>query len=295
MAHETFVEFCAPVREELVALYGASNAPRVSIVLAAHNEESELLATLVSYSCLNVLPGEAELVVVDNASDDRTAGIIRAAGARYVHCAERGVGYAKRAGVAATSPRSEYIWLSDADVRVVRPFRTYAEAGRAKSSVLRTNVDYLDANPNVLGLSSGGTLESAHWSYWLIHRAAVALGWTRAFSCWSGWNQFVRRDALEAIGGIDPDVLYWEDQHRHYELARYGKRTGRQLESANRTPALLDPVYQSGRRYATARLVARQVGETIQRSRRRLPRDEYGYPVHPKGVDWRRVRADGRG
>ncbi len=283
-----FAEFCAPIKAELGRGF-SSPEPAISVVVAAHNEERELLATLVSYTCLELGGVGAEIVVVDNASQDRTAQTIKACGVHYVHCAQRGVGYAKKAGVDGSNQSSRYVWLTDGDARVVPPLESEADIGR-RSTVLRTSFECLERDPRILGVSTGGAIESAHWSYRAIHRLAVGLGRTSEFSCWSGVNQFIRRDALAAIGGVDPSIQFWEDQNRHFQLARYAKSIGALVESGNQTPSLLDPVYSSGRRYSSLRLVGRQLLETLTRSP--LTRDENGYPIHPRNVDWRRIRPE---
>jgi glycosyltransferase involved in cell wall biosynthesis len=257
--------------------------------MPAYREEREILPTLVSWTRVNVRPGEAELIVVDNANTDRTAEIIRACGARYVHCGEPGVGHARAAGVAAAAESAEYLWLLDADVRLLPPYRRERDLA-ARSSVLRTSLEFMDIHPTYVGISTGSLTESAHWLYRLAHSFAVRTGRSRRYSCWSGHNQFVRRSALEAIGGIDEEVEWNDDQHRHHELARYAKRTGGHLASANRMPETADPVYHSGRRYATLGLCLRHFREAW--SRAELPRDEHGYPVHARNRDWRKVRID---
>jgi glycosyltransferase involved in cell wall biosynthesis len=65
----------------------------------------------------DALDGEGwkgEVVVADNGSDDRSAELARAAGARVIHEPRRGYGNAYRAGFAAAS--GEYIVMADADL-----------------------------------------------------------------------------------------------------------------------------------------------------------------------------------
>lgn len=286
LSADEFTEFCRPIRDRIQQLFSAP-APRVAITLPAYNEEVELLPTLVSLTCLRVPDGGAEVVVADNRSTDRTAAIINNCGAKYVWCETPGVGYCRQAAYSAISPSAEYVWLTDADSRVIPPLRSSADL-TATSTILETSVRYLDANEVVLGISTGGVPEGGHWMYMGARRLSVACGRSKPYSCWAGYNQFVRRWALDEIGGIDPTVEFGDDHFRHYELARLGKRLKKQLHSAHSHAALCDPVYYSGRRYATLKLLIQHGREVRQRPT--LPKDEYGYPIHPRNVPWRQIR-----
>jgi dolichol-phosphate hexosyltransferase len=81
---------------------------RVSLVVPAHNEEAGLPRVLT------VVPeGIDEVIVVDNASTDRTAEVARAHGATVVSQPEKGYGSAYMAGLAAAS--GDVITTADAD------------------------------------------------------------------------------------------------------------------------------------------------------------------------------------
>jgi hypothetical protein len=148
----------------------------------------------------------------------------------------------------------------------------------------------MEAHPDTVGISSGSVVEDAHWTYMAIHGIAIATGQTARYSCWSGSNQFVRKWALEASGGINTSVLFGEDQHRHFQLARWAEEHGKELNSANMDEeALADPVYFSGRRYARPSLVLRHLGETLTRSYRTTG-DHWSETEHKNDVEWRHVR-----
>ena len=285
---EKLWDFCAPIRERIRATFD-TDAPRVSITLVAYNEERQLIPTLLSYTRLECPPGLAELVVVDNNSTDRTKDIIEACGARYVLCEEQGTPFARAAGLAAAYDEAEYLWMSDADVRVVPPLTTKEDLAR-KGTVFRTAYEFMEAHPQTVGVSTGAVIEAAHWSYHLVHETAVALKHTAKYSCWSGSNQFVRKWALEASGGIDTSVLFGEDQHRHFQLARWAKAHDKHLHSANMDEeALGDPVYYSGRRYATLGRVAWHVWETLTRNY--VARgDHWSDTVHKENLEWQHIR-----
>lgn len=283
---DQLLSYLEPVRCQLASLY-SGKSPRVSVVLPAFNEEVELIPTLISYGLCKVNPGEVELIVVDNNSSDRTSEIAEACGARVIFCETKGVAHARSAGYSARSDSVEYIFFSDADARTTPPLRD-TETSLPTSTILRQCIDYLDGNDNVIGISTGGVCEGGHWLYEFARRYFVSRRRSSLLSCWSGCNQFVRVSALEAIGGVCTSVDWDEDHHRHYELARLGKSLRMNLESANSNSELINPVYFSGRRFATVSLLIQHYLETKRRPK--LERDEYGFPIHAAKVGWRDVR-----
>lgn len=91
----------------------------LEIVVPAYNEAERLPAGLgLLCDKLAGLPVRAEVIVVDNASTDGTAGIVRSwdgpVPVRLVHCERRGKGAAVRAGLLAT--RALYVGFMDADM-----------------------------------------------------------------------------------------------------------------------------------------------------------------------------------
>ncbi len=282
-------QFCAPIRSRIEEKYGQSESPRVSIALVAYNEERELIPTLLSYTLLDCPPGLAELIVVDNNSTDRTRDVIQACGARYVLCKEQGTPFARAAGLAASHPDAEYIWMSDGDVRVVPPIKREEDLLRP-GTVFQTAYHFLEAHPRTVGVSTGTVFDATHWSHALLRIIARAIGKTSKYSCWSGTNQFIRKSALLASGGIDTTVLFGEDHHRHYQLARWAKANGLHLNSANMNKEKLgDPVYHSGRRHATLKHVILHLWDTLRRGRY-YDKDEHGWPLHKQNITWREVR-----
>lgn len=103
---------------------GALDRPRpavdLEIVVPAANEEARIGRTLaVLIGVLDRLPFSTAVVVVDNASTDRTAEIARDSGTSRVpvhvlSCPAKGKGFAVRSGVA--SGRSRWVGFMDADL-----------------------------------------------------------------------------------------------------------------------------------------------------------------------------------
>jgi glycosyltransferase involved in cell wall biosynthesis len=90
-------------------------ALRVSVVIPCLNEEENIEACVRSALTAMEQAGiPGEVVVADNDSEDRSAELATAAGARVVHEPRRGYGSAYLAGFAAA--RGEYIVMGDADL-----------------------------------------------------------------------------------------------------------------------------------------------------------------------------------
>ncbi len=83
----------------------------VSVIIAALNEEAAIA------NVIGAVPRELadEIIVVDNGSNDRTAEVARAAGARVVTQPLRGYGRAFRAGLRSISPACEIVVFLDGD------------------------------------------------------------------------------------------------------------------------------------------------------------------------------------
>jgi glycosyltransferase involved in cell wall biosynthesis len=87
----------------------------VSVVIPCLNEEDNIEACVTAaLAALRESGIRGEVVVADNASEDNSAELARAAGARVVHEPRRGYGSAYLAGFAAS--RGRYIVMGDADL-----------------------------------------------------------------------------------------------------------------------------------------------------------------------------------
>ncbi len=121
----------------------------MQLIIPAFNEEGRLPDTLRALRTYVLAaadgPGPVDVIVVDNASTDRTAEVARrldsaALPVRVIHCAKRGKGAAVRAGIAASD--ADIVAFMDADgatelgalaagVRIIEAGADVAVASRA--------------------------------------------------------------------------------------------------------------------------------------------------------------------
>ena len=111
----------------------AMSDPLVSVVIPCLNEEANIERCVsLALEVLDESGIRGEVVVADNASEDRSAELAAAAGARVVHEPRRGYGSAYLAGFEAA--RGRYIVMADADLtydfREIPRFVEQLEAGR---------------------------------------------------------------------------------------------------------------------------------------------------------------------
>jgi glycosyltransferase involved in cell wall biosynthesis len=111
---------------------GSTTEPLVSVVIPCLNEEGNIEHCVrLARQVLEESGIDGEVVVADNDSEDRSAELARAAGARVVHEPRRGYGSAYLAGFEAA--RGRYIVMADADLtydfREIPHFVEQLEAG----------------------------------------------------------------------------------------------------------------------------------------------------------------------
>ena len=102
-----------------LSIAGARGAaePTVSVILPAYNAAATLRQSLAPLSAMRARGEVAEIIVVDDGSDDDTAAIAGAAGVAVLHSGGRlGPGGARN--VAAAQAIGDILWFVDADVVV---------------------------------------------------------------------------------------------------------------------------------------------------------------------------------
>lgn len=192
---------------------------QIAFVIPAYNEEG-----LIG-NCLSAVVAEversgarAEIVVVNNASTDRTKQIAEGfAGVRVVDETKKGLVHARRAGFEATT--AELVANIDADTEVPEGWLTKV-------------IDSFERQPDLVGLSG----PYVYYDLSLWNQALVRLFYVLSFlvyllnrfilrvgSMIQGGNFVIRRSAWLKAGGFDTSIsFYGEDTDVAVRLSRVG-------------------------------------------------------------------------
>ena len=207
---------------------------RISFIIPAYNEEHYLGDCLRSVrEEIEAARADAEVIVVDNASTDKTAELANASpGVRVVHEPKKGLVQARSAGYQVST--GELIANIDADNILPHGW-------------LGTVLGEFDRDPDMVGLSGPviyydlprvSRMLVRGW-YGLAHGAHTVTTSLGVGGVLQGGNFVVRRSALEAIGGYNMNLqFYGEDTDIARRMSRVGK-----VKFTN-----LLPIYTSGRR-----------------------------------------------
>jgi glycosyltransferase involved in cell wall biosynthesis len=192
---------------------------RLSFVIPAYNEEAYVPDCLES-----ILPQIAgregvEIIVVNNASSDRTREVALAfPGVRVVDETRKGLTFARQAGFEASS--GELIANVDSDSRLTEGWveRVLAEFdGDPKLVALSGPLVYYDLAPNQR--FSVKIFYLIAYVIYLLNKYVL-----RAGSMVQGGNFVLKRTALEQIGGFDTAIsFYGEDTDIARRMNRVGK------------------------------------------------------------------------
>jgi glycosyltransferase involved in cell wall biosynthesis len=189
----------------------------ISFIIPAHNEENYLgacLASLITEIEKNGKHLATEIIVVDNASTDRTGVIARNfAKVRVVVENKKGVAHARQCGLEAA--KGKLVAYLDAD--------TYVPQGWLAGVIREFN-----KNPEIVCLT-GPFIYYDLPRFWreIALPCSAALGWSMNMltgCCVVGGNMIMRRDALVTVGGFNRSIpFYGEDLEAASRLSRIGK------------------------------------------------------------------------
>ncbi len=207
---------------------------KISFVIPAYNEEALVGKCLESVEHeIAHAPCETEIIVVDNASSDRTGDIARSFNhVRVVEEKRKGLTFARQAGFAAST--GDIIANIDSD--------TMLPAGW-----LSRVVHDFSRDPQLMALSG----PHIYYDMNVFERALVKIFYGGGYALHiinsilgrgamlQGGNFVLRRKALESIGGFDTSIEFFGEDT---DIARRVAKVGR----VKWTFAL--PIYASGRR-----------------------------------------------
>jgi cellulose synthase/poly-beta-1,6-N-acetylglucosamine synthase-like glycosyltransferase len=208
-------------------LPGGSDVPRVSVIVAARNEESTISACVKSLVAQDYPAERFEIVVVDDHSTDATSHAAERAAAdqsvpfhvlQAPECPQ-GIGPKKNAlAFGIEHSAGEILLFTDADCRVPRRW-------------IRALIEHYDTGTGAVGgavfpFQSAGLGGSLLWLERLLvhYSAAAAIGWGSPASA-SGGNLSYRRAVYEELGGMAClEVSSGDDDLMVQTIARAGWR-----------------------------------------------------------------------
>jgi len=191
----------------------AVEMPSLSVIIPAFNEAGYILETLDRLGAAEqhfkaVAPAAVQILVVDNASTDRTAELAQSAGATVVHEAEHNIARVRNAGAAAA--RHDVLIFLDADTLV--PPELLLGIARAMT------------DPTC----AGGSVDLLHQANSLLLRAYFRLWRVFGLLCGTaqGACQFCRRSVFQELGGYDETWYMGEDVDFYWRLKRVARQRG---------------------------------------------------------------------
>jgi cellulose synthase/poly-beta-1,6-N-acetylglucosamine synthase-like glycosyltransferase len=187
----------------------AESPPSVTVIIAAHDEESVIERRVTNLLALDYPPDRLEIVVTSDASADRTEELAAAAGARVIRNPRGGKVAAQDRAVRETE--SEIVAFSDANAtwapdtlrRLVAPF-------------MDPRVAYVCGQLR-LEAADGSNKEGVYWRYELAVRAAES-----ALGSVTGGNGSVY--AVRRTEYIEVDPRFGHDLSLPYLMVQHGKR-----------------------------------------------------------------------
>ena len=188
---------------------------KVSIIIPAHNEEKYIGNAIKA--CLEQNYNDFEIIVVDNASSDKTAEIAKSFGVKVLTETRKGTGWARECG--RLEAKGEIIANLDSDCV---PDKDWIKKGikhfsNKKISAVSGPYDYYDGNKFLRIFSIYFQSYIYVFSNWLLQKlgkGAIIIG----------GNVFLRADYLEKVGGYNTDLVFYGDDT---DTAKKMIKTGR--------------------------------------------------------------------
>lgn len=191
---------------------------KVSFVIPAYNEEESIAACIKSIQAeLSRTHADAEIIVVNNASHDRTREIaLGISGVRVVDELRKGLPFAREAGFRAST--GDLVANIDADTLLPPGWLENALREFEHNPIVGLSGPYTYYDLPLQGRILTHLLEGVGFLFYLFNHYVRGRDGMVA-----GGNLVIRRNALEKIGGFDTSVEFWgEDVTTMRRLEKIG-------------------------------------------------------------------------
>lgn len=191
---------------------------KVSIVIPAHNEEKYIAETLAAVCALDY--PDFEVIVVDNASSDKTGEIARqfpAENIRVVREEKKGLLHARERG--RVEARGEIIANIDADCRPSKDWLSVAVKHFEKQNVVAVSGPYDYHDGSKFFRASSILFQKTFYPL-----MSFALQAVKKNGVLIGGNTLIRAEVLNDAGGYDTSIIFYgEDTNTAKKLSKRGK------------------------------------------------------------------------
>lgn len=191
--------------------------PYVTVVIPCFNEE-QYISDCVSSVKKQQVQFPFEVIVVDNASTDKTSEVAKKEGAEVIFEEKKGLAFARQAGL--DHARGDVLVYLDADTRIVEGW-------------LEKVVSFLDSHTDVVALSCNSYLYDGKWGDTIGNQifqsiiVPISIFFLRIFGkpdFLLGFAMVMRTDALRNSGGTNKKfIFYGEDVMLAKQLSTQGK------------------------------------------------------------------------
>ncbi len=193
------------------------SSSKLTIAIPAHNEEAKIADCIQSILDQN-LDFPFEIIVINNASTDKTEEIVRKMNIKVINVPTKGLYYARSAGL--NYAQSEFMIYLDADTRLkkgwIQQILTYLEKHQDVVAV-SSNFKYYDAD-----YIQGLILTILQWTVTPLTLLFLRLIGKPDFLIGSAFA--IRTAALKKAGGFDEGfIFYGEDIATSYRISSQGK------------------------------------------------------------------------
>jgi len=184
--------------------------PTVSVVVPVRNGERTIEACLTSILRSDYPEALREVVVVDNASTDRTADIVRRYPVKHVHEPVRGRSHARNRGIQSSA--GHIVAFTDADCVVAGSWLRELVEAFDEDTVSAVAGEILPHQPRTPS-QEYMVMRKRCWQ-----RVALTSPWPYAVTA----NVAFRRHVFDRIGGFDPRFPTGEDQDISWRFLQAG-------------------------------------------------------------------------